>query len=91
MPYSQSTALGRRISFWDNTIFHIHQILKDTDAETANKWPEDKDTTAMSNIIAMLKMVEIIAISRYQEVLTDKIAELKGEQTQEADYGKIDV
>ena len=85
MPYTQSGALGRRVAFWDNTAWHIHQIIKDVDVEMSCKWPEEKDAIAMNGVLAMLKMVEITALSRYQEVLNDKIAELKGDNNSEVE------
>ena len=85
MPYTQSGALGRRVSFWDNTTWHIHQIIKDVDVEISSNWPVEKDAIAMNGVLAMLKMVEITALSRYQEVLNDKIAELKGDNNSEVE------
>ena len=77
MPYSTSGALGRRVAFWDCLVHNLQEIIKDTDNETANKWPDDKDISAMNNILAMLRMIQIIALGRFQEVLGDKINELQ--------------
>ena len=77
MPYSQSGALGRRVAFWDCLVNNLQEVIKDTDNETANKWPDDKDISAMNNILAMLRMIQIIALGRFQEVLGDKINELQ--------------
>ena len=55
----------------------MQEVIKDTDNETANKWPDDKDISAINNILAMLRMIQIIALGRFQEVLGDKINELQ--------------
>ena len=85
MPYTQSGALGRRVAFWDELVHNVQEVIKDTENETANKWPDNKDISAMNSILAMARMLQIIALGRFQEVLNDKIAELKGDNNSDAE------
>ena len=79
MPYSEDRALERRVAFWDNLIWKLHQIIKDAENETANKWPNEQDMTAIELSLSYLRKADYAMLSRYHEVLGDKWTAMKVE------------
>lgn len=79
MPYSEDRTLERRVAFWDNLIWKLHQIIKDAETETANKWPNERDMAAIEVSLSYLRNADFAMLSRYHEVLGDKLTAMKVE------------
>ena len=79
MLYSENSTLERRVAFWDNIIWKLHQIIRNAENETANKWPSERDMTAIELSLSYLRNADYAMLSRYHEVLGDKLTAMKVE------------
>ena len=73
MPYTEEGALKRRLAFWDNTLWKLYQLISDIEVEAASKWPKERDTEVMNQVLCTLNRADYEMLKHYREVLGDKL------------------
>jgi hypothetical protein len=79
MPYTEGGALKRRLAFWDNTLWKLHQLISDIEVETASNWPKERDAAVMKQVLSTLNLADYEMLRRYREVLGDKLEAMQVE------------
>lgn len=74
---SNSERIYKRTAFYDNTLFYLQKATSDIKTELASRWCTEKDTDVMNTILEYLRLSEIALSMRYQEVLSERIEDLR--------------
>ena len=74
---SNSDLIFRRTGFYSNVLYSLQRLITDIKADLASKWCNDKDKNAIHEVTAYLVNAELSVSARYQEVLNERIKDLR--------------
>lgn len=72
----KSDLIARRTIFYCNNLYKLQQLIKDIEQERANKWYNNDDDNAVSEILSFLYHAEVSFSKRYGDVLNERADDL---------------
>ena len=74
---SNSDLIFRRTGFYSNVLYSLQRLITDIKGDLASKSCNDKDENAISEVISYLINAELSISTRYQQVLSERIEDLR--------------